>query len=86
MDTYGEDISLYNYPAEKRSQGKEEMRKSYADFFASTPDLHCELKNRIVIGNKVIDEEKITANGNTFSAVAIYEVEDGKISKVTFLR
>ncbi|WP_396637530.1 nuclear transport factor 2 family protein [Maribacter sp. R77961] len=86
MDTYTDDISLFNYPVEKRSQGQEEMRKVYADFFTSTPDLHCEIKNRIVIGNKVIDEEKITANGNTFSTVAIYEVEDGKISKVYFLR
>jgi len=86
MDTYTDDISLFNYPSEKRSQGQEEIRKGYADFFTTTPDLHCEVKNRIVIGNKVIDEEIITANGNTFSAVAIYEVDNGKISKVYFLR
>ena len=43
------------------------------------------MKNRIVIGNKVIDKEYITANGDTFSAVAIYEVANGKIAKVTFI-
>lgn len=86
LETYAEDVQLYNFPAEKTSQGQEEMRKAYAGFFESTPDLHCEIKNRIVIANKVIDEEYITSNGNNFSAVAIYEVEDGKISKVTFLR
>ncbi len=85
LDTYTEDVQLFNFPAAPRSKGREEMRKGYAGFFASTTDLNCEIKTRIVIGNKVIDEEYITANGNNFSAVAIYEVENGKISKVTFL-
>ena len=62
------------------------MKASYGEFFESTPDLHCEIKNRIVIGNKVIDEEFVTANGSSFGAIAIYEVENGKIAKVTFLR
>ncbi|MFS4468023.1 nuclear transport factor 2 family protein [Maribacter sp. 2210JD10-5] len=86
LDTYADAISLYNFPDKKRSQGKIQMREGYSKFFEATPDLHCELKNRIVIGNKVIDQERVTANGNTFSAVAIYEVNDGKIARVTFVR
>ncbi|TMM53740.1 steroid delta-isomerase [Maribacter algarum] len=86
LQTYTEDVELFNFPEQKRSKGQEEMRKGYAGFFESTPDLHCEIKNRITIRNIVIDEEYITANGNNFSAVAIYEVENGKISKVTFVR
>ena len=86
MDTYSETIELYNFPDQLIGKGKEAMRKNYGAFFESTPDLHCEIKNRIVIGNKVIDEEYITANGSNFSAVAIYEIENGKIAKVTFLR
>lgn len=85
MNTYSTDIKLYNYPTELRSEGREVMREGYAGFFENTKDLHCEIKNRIVVGNKVIDEEYITANGGSFSAVAIYEVVKGKISKVTFL-
>jgi len=86
LETYTEDVELFNFPAEKRSQGQKEMREGYTGFFESTPDLNCEIKNRIVIANKVIDEEYITANANNFSAVAVYEVENGKIAKVTFLR
>lgn len=86
MATYSEDVKLFNFPSKLSTEGQEKMKESYSSFFESTPDLHCEIKNRIVIGNKVIDEEYITANGNNFSAVAIYEVENGKISKVTFLR
>jgi hypothetical protein len=86
MATYTDDVKLYNFPKNLTTDGPEEMRKGYTEFFTSTPDLHCEIKNRIVIGNKVIDEEEVTANGNTFSAVAIYEVQNGKITKVTFLK
>lgn len=86
MATYSDDIALYNYPDQLSGQGQESMRKQYAGFFDSTPDLNCKIKKRIVIGNRVIDQELITANGSQFTAVAIYEVENGKIVKVTFLR
>ncbi|NNL09969.1 MAG: SnoaL-like domain-containing protein [Croceitalea sp.] len=86
LNTYSKTIKLFNYPTELQSEGKEQLRSGYAKFFENTPDLHCEIKNRIVIGNKVIDEEYITANGQNFGAVAIYEVENGKIAKVTFIR
>jgi hypothetical protein len=85
MDTYSDDIKLYNYPTELRSEGQLAMRSGYASYFENTKDLHCEIKNRIVIGNKVIDQEYITANGSNFGAVAVYEVSNGKIEKVTFL-
>jgi hypothetical protein len=86
LNTYSDHVRVFDYPDELRFEGKEAMREQYSDFFKNTPDLHCEIKNRIVIGNKVIDEEYITMNGTNFSAVAIYEVENGKIAKVTFLR
>ncbi|MAT89269.1 MAG: steroid delta-isomerase [Flavobacteriaceae bacterium] len=86
VNTYSQDVQLFNFPHTSTAQGHEQLRKNYADFFAQTPDLHCEIKNRIVIGNVVIDEEYITMNGTYFSAIAIYEVENGVIQRVTFLR
>ncbi|MBT8183446.1 MAG: nuclear transport factor 2 family protein, partial [Eudoraea sp.] len=86
MGTYSKAVKLYNYPGELVSEGWGSMYKSYASFFKDSPDLNCEIMNRMVIGNKVIDEELISTNGSTFSAVAIYEIENDKIAKVTFLR
>lgn len=86
METYSETIKLFDYPNKLISEGKKAMKENYSSFFENVPNLHCEIKKRIVIGNKVIDEEYITANDMNFSAVAIYEVENGKIVKVTFLR
>ena len=85
MDTYAENIKLYNYPNVLFQDSKEKMRARYTSQFENTPDLHCEIKNRIVVGNKVIDEEYVRMNGVYISAVAIYEVENGKIVKVTFM-
>ena len=86
LATYAKDIKLYNYPEILTSEGREALRNGYSGFFENTPDLHCEIRTRIVIGNKVIDEEFVTVNGGTISAVAIYEVENGLISKVTFIQ
>ncbi len=86
MATYTKDIKLYNYPNELRTEGQTAMKKSYLSWFERTKDLRAVIKKRIVIGNKVIDQEHVIANGQTFNAIAIYEVENGLIKKVTFIQ
>lgn len=86
LATYTNDVKLFNFPNVLSSDGLATLREGYTDMFESTPDLHAEISNRIVIGNTVIDKEEVSRNGYKFSAVAIYEVENGKISKVTFVR
>jgi len=85
---YAEDVELYTFPNELNTKGKSEMRKQYEQMFANTPDLHCELVNRIVNGNTVIDHERITgfSKGKAFEAVAIYKIGEGKIKKVYFIK
>lgn len=85
MNTYSDDVELYDFPNTLTSKGKVEMRKGYEGFFKSTTNLYCEIQKRIVIGNKVIDHEKVRAGTRTLNAVAVYEVENGKIRKVTFI-
>ncbi|MEM7382543.1 MAG: nuclear transport factor 2 family protein, partial [Bacteroidota bacterium] len=84
--TYSDDVKLFSFPNTLRAEGVEKLKEQYGGFFAATPDLKAEIVNRIVIGQKVIDEELVTVNGQQFSAVAIYEVENGKIAKVTFIQ
>lgn len=85
---YSEEVELFNFPEEAIGKGKEGMRASYGRMFRNAPDLHCELVQRDVLGNTVIDHERITGlpGLKPFEAVAIYKVEDGKIAKVYFLR
>lgn len=86
MNDYTDDVKLYQYPNTLQTEGKEAMRKSYSNWFNQVKDLKAIVKKRIVFENKVIDEEQVTANGQILNAVAIYEVENGKIVKVTFMQ
>ena len=83
---YHDSVRVYNFPDQLRYVGKEKMEKTYGPFFENTPDLHCELVNRIVEGNTVIDHEKVTVNKNQppFNAIAIYKIKEGKIAEVYF--
>lgn len=91
MATYSDDIELYNYPNKLISKGKESMRKGYARMFDKVTELHCTIVKRIVLGNKVIDQESVKGFPNwkkngPLEAVAVYTVTNGLISKVTFIR
>ena len=87
LKPYAEDAELYMFPNQLLSKGKEAMRKDYSEMFKDLPELHCEIKNRIVNGNFVIDQESISGmkKGEKVVASAIYEIKDGKISKVYFI-
>lgn len=86
LDTFDDRAELYEFPHKFISKGKYALRKRYEEMFNSTPDLHSNIKNRIVQGNTVIDHEEITRNGQITYIIAIYEVENGKIVKATFKR
>ncbi len=85
LEPYADDVEVYTFPNTLRFKGKEAMRKSYAPMFENTPNLHCELVNRIVQGNTVIDQERVQFGSKILEAVAIYQIENGKIKKVYFI-
>lgn len=62
------------------------MRKQYNGSFNKSPDLHCQIMNRMVQGNTVIDQEHVTITGRKpFGHIAVYIMEHGKISTVHFI-
>jgi hypothetical protein len=87
LNTYAPDANLYNFPDELFSSGLASMREGYAKLFEKAPHLHASITNRITQGNYVIDQEVVTGIPGTkeLTAVAIYEVKDGKIVNVWFL-
>ncbi len=62
------------------------MRKQYSSIFGGTPNLHCELKERIVKGKVVRDKERIRFGIKIIEAVAIFHIENNRIKKVYFIR
>lgn len=90
MGTYDQNAEVYEFPAKPLMKGAAQIQEFYASKRFNDPRLHAALDKRIVMGNVVIDYEKITntqaAGPGRTEAIAIYEVNDGKISKVTLIR
>lgn len=85
LEPYAEDVEIFNFPGALQMKGKDSMRAEYSQLFAQVPNLHCELKGRIIQGNTIIDKERVRFGDQFVEAVAIYQVENGKIRKVYFV-
>lgn len=87
MELYAEDVKIYNFPNELVLEGKDMMRQSYK-FLEDTPAMHCELLNRTVLGQTVIDHERVTFDIDKppSDVIAIFKIKEDKISTVHFIR
>ena len=85
---YADDVKVFNFPDQLLYQGKDELYGLYGRMFSRTPDLHCKLVKRMIMGNTVIDQEEVTINKEEapFRAIAIYKIKGGKIAEVYFIR
>ena len=83
---YSESVEVYTFPGERMLSGKREMRNRYETWFEQNPLLHCELVNRMVVGNIAVDHERVTGleGERGWEGLAVYQVENGKIAKVYF--
>lgn len=83
---YTDDVRVFRPPAaEPTLSGKRAFADHYARNRFTLPDLHAEVVNRMVCGNKVVDHEHITGlEPDVVEAIAVYEVEGGLIRTVWF--
>jgi len=67
---------------------REALRARYAKAFAQFPQNKAILKNRIAVGNTVVDHEVVirAPGGEQFEIIAIYSFKDGLISRVDFAK
>lgn len=85
LEPYADDVEIYVFTDKLVSKGKVEMKKKYSEMFTKTPNLHCDIVNRMVQGNVVIDQEKVQFGNKILEAIAIYHIENNKIKKVYFI-
>jgi hypothetical protein len=83
---YSDDVQLFRPPqAEPVLSGKAAMAAHYAAHRFKLPHLHAQLVNRMVLGNKVVDHERITGVGpQPIEAAVVFEVAADLITKVWF--
>ena len=67
---------------------REAIKARYAKAFAQFPQNKAELKNRIVVGNTIVDHELVirAPGGEQFEIIAIYTFRDGLIARVDFAK
>ncbi|HQR09847.1 MAG TPA: nuclear transport factor 2 family protein [Casimicrobiaceae bacterium] len=80
---YSDDIRAYRLPAtEPAIDGKEAFGRFYATQRFNHVRLHAELVNRMVLGNNVIDHERISGvTAQVIEVAVVYEVSDGLIQR-----
>ncbi|AEW00612.1 amidohydrolase [Niastella koreensis] len=83
---YSDNVVIYDADGKVLMKGKQEIRGEYTKYFNKTPDLHCQIVNRMVMGNTVVDQEKLTsANRKPSEGIAVYKIDNGKIVTVHFI-
>ncbi len=85
---FADDIVVADLNGTVTIQGIAAYRAKYAQVFADFPQNKAELLARIVLGNHVIDHERVqrVSGGETFEVAAIYTVSDAKIVRVDFVK
>ena len=92
LDTYvsyfAPDCVIAPLGGEPTETSRDALRARYARAFASFPQNRAELKNRIAVGNTVVDHEQVVRapGGEQFEIIAIYSFKDGLISRVDFAK
>ena len=88
MATYAEDAHQFEHPAKLLARGTAELRERFYSRFKE-PNLHAKLIHRVVLGNKIIDQELVTrtfAEGTgKIELVAVYEVKNERIANAWFI-
>ncbi len=84
LAAYADDAQIFEHPAKLLANGKAEMRERYTARFKGA-NLHAVVVKRIVMGNIVVDHERVTRTfpegPGTADAVLIYEIQSGKIAR-----
>lgn len=86
LEVYGDDVVVYRLPSQEPAfAGLARLAEFYRTQRFNLPALRAELVNRMVIGNVVIDHERVHGvRERPFDVAASYRVIDGLIRTVWF--
>ena len=81
---YADDAEMYEHPDKLLAKGSAALRERYTVRFQE-PNLHAALLNRMVMGDIVVDHEKVTRTfpegPGTIELIMTYEVKAGRIAR-----
>ncbi len=85
---FADDMTIANLREAPNLEGLGAYRERMAGVFAQFPENKVELLGRTLIGNKVLDHEKVmrSPTSEPFEVIAVYTIENGKIANVDFIK
>jgi hypothetical protein len=80
-------VRVYRYPDSLVIDGRDALRERAGKLFANAPKLHATVDDRMTQDDLVIWKETVNGmpSGKTSTAVSIWEVHDGLITRILFI-
>lgn len=85
LETYSDSIEIFTYPHVSLGKGKEHIRWVFEDMFRKAV-VQVEVHHQFTIDSYVVNHETVNYGTKTTDYVSIYEVKNGLIRSVTFVR
>ena len=85
LTVYAEGVEIYTYPDRSLGGGVDHLRSIFAPMFEKG-DVQVTLEHQIAKDGYVVNHEMVTEGETTTEYVSIYEVRDGLIHSVRFVR
>lgn len=85
INLYSDTVKIYTYPDKLLGTGKGNLTSIFQPKFASK-SIHVSIIAQMNNGRYVINQEVVTENGIDTKYISIYEVENGLITSVKFVR
>jgi len=85
MQTYGESIEISTYSGKSLGKGKKHIQSIFAPMFQEG-EVQVEIHHQIAKDGYVVNHETVSDRDKTTEYVSIYEVRDGLIQSVCFIR
>jgi len=82
---YSPDVEVYTYPDKLLGTGTDNITSIFKPKF-SAKSIQVEIISQMYNGNHVINHEIVSENGIKTKYISIYEVQDGLIKSVRFVR
>ncbi len=85
---FDDGITIANLNAEPNLRGLDAYRERHVAMFAEFPQNRAELVSRLVLGDTVIDHERVfrSPEASPFEVAAIYTFAGDKIARVDFVK
>lgn len=82
---YSDDVKIYTYPERLLGTGIDNITSIFKPKFAKK-SIEVKIISQMTNGSHVINHEIVTENGIDTKYISIYEVENGLINSVRFVR